>query len=1089
MCISTPRSNLVVRFLSVFLLCCTSLYASVDQTGKQKVTVVGTDVTLETVFRQIEKQTGLRFMYAVDAVDVKEKVTVMFEKVMLDEVLESLLGKKGIEWVYREGGISLRTKFHVNAQKGNSNLGDSLFKVAGKVVDAAGEPVPGATVIIKGKKAGTKTDGTGYFSLQNVDSNERLIISAVGFETKDVIAAKSITIKMNQVISTLDETIIKGGYYNTTQRFNTGNVTSIKAKDIEKQPVSDPLLALQGRVPGMMVTQTTGLSGGLVKVQIRGLNSIKNGTQPLFVVDGVPYQSDVVAPPLGGYGALGTIISALNFINPTDIETIDVLKDADATAIYGSRGANGVILITTKRGKIGNTVVDVKIDRGWQELTEARKLLNTDEYLKMRREAFINDGETPNQGNAPDLLVWDTTRYTNWQKEMLGKSTHYTDALASISGGAATVQYLIGGNYHKETTPFSNTFYSNRKGAHFNLIGGTVDQRLKSTLTGSYTINETNFPGADFSYYVDLPPNAPALYNPDGSLNWANSTWVNPYSSLINNVLDAQTINLVTNIDVNYKVINGLTVKANLGYNELRNNTFAGQLIAGVDPKNRNAARASATFTNSRIRSWIMEPQINYNRTWNRHDFNFLIGATLTGRKSDGQTLMTGGITQDALVRFPGAAKTFLARGIGTASKYIAFFGRLGYNFDNKYLINLTLRRDGSSRFGPRKQFATFGSIGAGWLFSQEAFIKRAIPFMSFGKLRASYGVTGNDQIGDYQYLDQYTFVDDTYQGEKGLRVVGLYNPDFVWEKTEKHEIGIEIGFIKDRLFFSASYYQTTSGNQLLSYPLPSMTGYSSITGNQPIEIRNRGLEFLVTSRNLELKNFSWTTSFNIAKNRNKIQRDEQGLLGKNRVGKSLSLIFLNKNVGVDKQTGRYTFLDVNGKTDYESAADNYAASVDIAPAFLGGIQNTFTYRRFSLDIFFQFVKQKGKETLFGDNWIPGQMRNQSPVINERWRKEGDDSRFQRMSQNFNWAPDFRAWLNSDHNYGDASFIRCKNLALSWQLPNVWRKKMSIRGMRIYLQGQNLFVITKYKGWDAETQSLTALPPLRTFTFGFQLSL
>jgi TonB-linked SusC/RagA family outer membrane protein len=1052
--------------------------------------VIANDATLETVFRQIEKQSGLRFMYSVDAVDVAERVTVAFEKVALDDVLGSLLGKKGVEWVYREDVISLKSNIQNFKSEDTAKKAKNLIEtIVGKVLDAKGAPVPGATVIKKGSRKGTKTDSYGGFSLSGVDINSILVITHIGFETKEVVVSSTIiNIRLNQAAGLLDETVIVG-YGTTTQRFNTGNVTSIKAEEIARNPVSDPLLSLQGKVPGMIITQTTGLTGGQINVQIRGQNSINSGTLPLFIVDGVPYQPTVAITTLGSYGALGSAISALNFLNPQDIESIDVLKDADATSIYGSRGANGVILITTKKGKSGDTRFDVNFGSGIQQLSRRRKLLNTPEYLAMRREAFQNDGESPTVENAPDLLMWDTTRNVDWQETLLGHTANYTDANASLSGGTNLIQYILGGNYHKETTIFPGDFSSSRMGSHFSIGGMSQNQRLRSSLTGNYTVTNTNFPGIDFSTEITLPPNAPTIFDSNGNLNWENSTWKNPYSQLLTNRFDAQTTNLVYNVDVSYRFFKNIILKANIGYNELRNNTFSADLIAGRPPAEQRSARASASYVNSKFMSWISEPQMSYFNSIGRSTFNILLGSTLLGNTSDGTFSYLSGILQDALVRFPGAATYSLIRGNGSKYRYQAIFSRIGYIFDDKYIVNLTVRRDGSSRFGPKEQLSNFWSVGLGWIFTQEKFLREHIPFIKYGKIRMSYGISGNDQVGDYQYLDRYGFVENVYQGEKGLRVIGLFNPYFEWEKTRKSELGLEMGLLNDKIYVTGSYYLNKSNNQLLSYSLPAMTGGSSILGNVPVTIHNSGLELVLTSHNLETKTFKWLTTANLSITKNKLLSDEMNLMGKSRIGRPLSAISLYTALGVNPETGEYQFADEEGKPAGPLEADGFSTFGTLAPSLFGGIQNSFSYKGLQLDVFFQYVKQKGKRGIYEPDWVPGMIRNQSNDVLDRWRKPGDISMSQRLSQNTSLANNYSIYLASTANYVDASFVRLKNISVSWQMPDKWKEKMRVRSSRIYLQAQNLLTITKYAGWDPETQSVTVIPPLRVVTVGIQITL
>lgn len=1088
MYISTPRRDLLVRFMSVFLLWFSfSAFSEIDQTGKQKVTVIAKNETLESVFKQIEKQTGLRFMYASDALDVKERISIELGKVTLDDILEELLMKRMVEWTYRDGIISLRRMLDNKLYTPFGQING--ITVSGKILDQKGIPVPGATIMVKGSKKGTKSDDNGSFSLTGVEDKTILIVTHIGFSEKEVMVnGKNLLIRLDETLGILDETVIIG-YGTTTKRLNTGNVTTIRADEIAKNPVSDPLLSIQGKVPGMIITQTTGLSGGQVKVQIRGQNSLRNGTTPLFIVDGVPYQPSITAPTGGSYGALGTIISALNFINPSDIESIDVLKDADATSIYGTRGANGVILITTKKGKYGDTKFDFVLNRGWQSLETKRKLLNTPQYISMRREAFINDGEEPTMENAPDLMYWDTAKYTNWQNELLGKTARYTDAQVSISGGVNTVQYLISGNYHDETTIFPGSFLNNRGGVHFNVIGNSLSQKLRTALTGSYVVSKTNLPGVDFATKISLPPNAPNGYNSDGTLNWGNSTWENPYAQLLSNVNEGRVNNLVGNADISYCFFDGLTFKANVGYTETRGNTFTAYLIAGMPPSRAATATAEGMYTNSKSISWISEPQMVFNHSMGKSQLNLLLGTTFMGTTSDGMFLHTRGFQQDALVKYPAAAKSYSIRGTGSKYKYLAFFGRANFSFDDTYILNFTLRRDGSSRFGPRNQFSTFGSLGVGWIFSEESFFKHNLPFLKFGKVRGSYGITGNDQIGDYQYLDQYQFVENNYQGVKGLRVQGIFNPDFAWERTRKAELGVELGIAENRILLNASYYNNYSNNQLASYDLPIMTGASTLTGNIPIAIRNSGIELSVTTQNFKSKFIDWSTSVNFSRSRNKLLSDYQNILGQKRIGKPLSEIYTYQAMGVDLGSGFFTFANSEGKAVNADEADGGYSFINPAVDFFGGVQNSLRFGSFQIDLFFQFTKQVGRNSEFDPNWIPGYIRNQPVSILDRWRKPGDISSHQKVSQNYSLYDNYGFWnRSSNEGYGDASFIRCKNVVISWQMPDEWKSKLHLKMCRIYLQGQNLFTLTNYKGWDPETQSVDVIPPLRVVCAGVQMT-
>ena len=1095
--------TLLVMKLTVFFLTAFFVQATASSYSQQ-ITFSGKDVSLETIFSVVEKQTGYVVFYNYSAIKDSRKITINARGIPLKDFLDKCIENQPLTYSI-ENKTVLVTKakpssFPSLTEKTSDTTRPNAppIDVRGRVVDAKGEPVPGATVVVKGSKKGTKTDGEGNFMLENIEVNSTLIISSIGFETKEVfITGKTVIVKMNEIIGRLDETVIIG-YGTTTQRFNTGNVTSIKAEDIAKQPVTDPLLALQGRVPGMIITQTTGVVGGQVKVQIRGQNSLSKGVQPLFIIDGVPYNPtiDPAYPPLSGsYGAAGNILSALSFINPTDIESIDILKDADATAIYGSRGANGVILINTKKGG-GINKLNVNVYNGWGNVTRKISFLDTKQYLQMRKEAFLNDGVTPTLNRAPDLLLWDTTKYTDWQEELVGKTANYTNVQASTSGGNGNVRYLIGGNYHKETTVFPGSFSNRKIGTHFSITGKSTNQKFTSSLTGSFNSDQTDLPQLNLISNIALPPNAPSVYNEDGTLNWApnpntgSSTWANPYLSLVSDIVDSKTYNLLGNIEASYRFTHNLLVSTNVGFNKINNGTFRGTTLAGVDPKFRETEYASGGFANSETVSWIFEPRVNYSLGGEIGKLDVMVGGTFLGNISNAQFLQVYGIKDDGLIRNLAAGSSYFANNRTVKYKYAAVFGRLGYSYKDKYLMNLTLRRDGSSRFGPSKQFATFWALGMGWIFSQEQFMQSFMPVMSYGKIRFSYGLTGNDQIGDYQYLDRYDFNNFSYQGIKGLKVVDVFNADFAWEVTRKMEVGLENGFLKDRILFNNSFFINRSTNQLIGFPLPAMTGAAFITGNLPAVIQNSGWEMVVTSKNLLRKSFEWSTSFNISLTRNKLVSYSGNGNIYAKEGRALSEIDLYKILGVNPKDGAYVFDNGTGEgVPYDMASQ--IISINPAPVYYGGIQNVLKYKGFSLDVFFQYVKQYGSNGLFTPNKVPGSRWNQSSIVWDRWQKDGDNSRIARFSQNgrLTSVQPFNMMLSSNRGYTDASFIRCKNLTVSWEMPSKFKRKIGVDNWRIYLQGQNLFTITKYPGWDPETQTLSSLPPLRIVAIGTQILL
>jgi hypothetical protein len=429
--------------------------------------------------------------------------------------------------------------------------------------------------------------------------------------------------------------------------------------------------------------------------------------------------------------------------------------------------------------------------------------------------------------------------------------------------------------------------------------------------------------------------------------------------------------------------------------------------------------------------------------------------------------------------------------------KYNAGFARLSYNWLDKYLINLSGRRDGSSRFGPGRQFGNFGSIGSAWIFSQENFVKSALTFLSFGKLRFSYGTSGNDGIGDYQFMELYNPVTlpESYRGIKLISSSGLSNPYFGWESVTKMEVGLDLGFFKDRLNLSASHFRNRSSNLLGIYFLPGIAGPGYITINQPALIQTMGWEFIMSSRNISGSQFTWNSSFNFTVIRNKKLADNDGNRRKPGLGQPFygytGVAVFN---GVDPATGQYQFLAPD-KTSTFIPSNAAQKTIMIDPAFDGGFSNSFTYKRFSLDVFLQFKKQNGKNYIYQFG-LPGSQNNQPVEVVNRWRAPGDVAPIQRSTGGrVNPVPDitlfdaYNAVSNSTAGWVDASFIRVKTVSLSYSISDSWKKKMHLQAFRIFAQGQNLFTLTKYKGTDPETQLPFALPPLRTITAGIQITL
>lgn len=953
-------------------------------------------------------------------------------------------------------------------------------------------PLPGVTITLKGSPTVISiTDYAGHFSM-SAQATDILIVSFLGFKTKYVTVngSSKFNIVLQYDTTTLQEVKINAGYYSVKESERTGSIARITSKDIQTQPVTNVLATMQGRMAGVNITQNSGVPGGGFDIKIRGQNSIRtDANAPLYVIDGVPYSSDPV-----GYSQTSTtyptVTSPINNINPDNIESIEVLKDADATAIYGSRGSNGVVLITTKRGKSGKTSFQLKASTGAGNVTRFLNLMDTKQYLNMRREAFANDKISIYPLNAYDVNgTWDQTRYTDWQDKLTGGTSQITDLQTNISGGSDRTQFIFSTSYHTESTVFPGDYNYKKGGGQFNMNHIAVDGKFKFSFAAGYNTQDNNQPAFDFTPISrSLSPNAPALFDEKGNLNWANGTWQNPLR-MLDAVSKSKSNDLVSNAVISYEIINGLTVKSNFGFTDLQQTEIRTSPFTIFNPSfNLTSANSSIYHNTTNRRSWIVEPQINWEKEFSFGNIGILGGGTFQNQDTNRIYQFGSGFSSNSLIYDLASASTIqILLNDKINYKYQAFFGRVNYNLLDRYYLNLTGRRDGSSRFGPGNQFASFGAVGLAWLFSKEKFLKN-LNWLSFGKLRGSYGTTGNDQIGDYQYLDTYTSSGLSYNSYVGLRPSRLSNANFSWEINRKTEVALEIGFLKDRIFFTSAWYQNRSSNQLVGIPLAGTTGFQSLQANLNAVVQNSGWEFTFRTVNFSSKKLSWTTNFNLSLNENKLisfpNLNASTYNQRYRIGEPLNISLMYVYSGIDAETGLFQFQDKN--TDGKiTQPDDRQAVVNLNPKYFGGIQNQLSFHHWKIDFLFQFVRQKTKSYY---NGYAGQMTNQLERALNNWQQNvsNGNADYQLYTAGFNSnavTADF-LFSNSTGMIVDGSYVRLKNIELSYDVPlNIKNTKVLL-----FMQGQNLLTITKYKDGDPEFTASGFLPPLKVITMGMQLT-
>ncbi|HEY9258776.1 SusC/RagA family TonB-linked outer membrane protein, partial [Chitinophaga sp.] len=714
--------------------------------------------------------------------------------------------------------------------------------------------------------------------------------------------------------------------------------------------------------------------------------------------------------------------------------------------------------------------------------THMLDMLNTEQYLTLRKEAFANDGITPTAANAPDLVTYDQTAYTDWQKYLIGGTAHVSNAQVSLSGGDSKNRFMLSSSYHNETTV--NPGDGRDKRVAFNASYDFTSENSKFNLAfaANYTNDDDKNYSGDLATMYILPPNFP-LYKADGKMNW--DLGQNPASNLMK-VYNNKSDYLNSNVTMRYSILDNLQVKVNLGYNQNGMDQYNANPLAARDPRYYKVS--TATFGSTKRKGFIVEPQIDYNLKLGAGNLKALVGATWQKRTSDGYYITASGYsTDEALGSMQGATSLVASSSYGNPNvgyndyRYQSIFGRLSYNLQGKYIVNATMRRDGSSRFAPENRYGNFGAVGAAWIFSEESLIKVHLPFLSFGKLRSSYGITGNDMIGDYGYMSSWTVSGGSYNGVATLNPSRLANSGYGWEKVAKTDVALETGFLHDKVLFNVNFYSNRTTNQLVGYNLPFTAGFSSVQYNLPAVIRNQGWEFEVNTTNISRKSFKWTTSVNLTIPQNKLVSYP---------GLESSSYRYSYAVGQPLQVSKgYVLTQVDPKTgvpQFESTDfDERAVFGSVTPKYYGGLQNTFRYKNWQLDVFFQYSKQSGFN-YFNNAWKNiGAMNNFDVTVLDRWQKEGDVTNIPKATT---YSPDWTYYMTSSQNWGDASFIRLKNVYLAYNIPSALMSKLRLSSCRIYLQGQNLFTITNYLGYDPETQGIFQ-PPLKMYTAGIQLSL
>lgn len=945
-------------------------------------------------------------------------------------------------------------------------------EVSGVITSAEdGIPVIGASILIKGTSTGTVTDVDGKYALTVPGDDAVLVISYTGLKTVEVTVGNRTTIDlvMESSVAFLDEIVVTG-YGSQGRRVLTSAVSSVKAEDIQNLPSASIDQLVQGRAAGVQISSNSGTPGGGMFVRVRGTTSITASSDPLYVIDGIP----VVSAPLESQGTGGQRTNPLADLNPADIESVEVLKDASATAIYGARAANGVVLITTKRGKKSqNARVTLNVYAGAQNFARdpSDQLVNAAEFETLINEARTNAGATPLYPNN------DSGKYdTDWNSFIYDDAAPIFNTDLSISGGSDKVRYFVSGNYFDQDGVLIGTKFTRYTG-RLNLDFDASDKiKLGTSILYSRNDrtrigNDDNISGAMGGAYF-LPPNI-SPYNADGSFT-KFSIFENPIAVVNFDDRQMAVNRILANIYGEWEILPYLKFKTSgsVDYNEIKEDNYAPtQLNTGV------AVSGSAVSAVTLDDNLIWENILTFQKALaGEHYLTVLLGQSVQTSRNEFTRASGQGFPSNDFRRITSAAIQ-TSSSTGTEWGIASLFGRLNYDFAGKYIVTVNVRRDGSSRFGEKNRWGTFPSIGAAWRLSQEPFFPEG-SFINELKLRGSYGITGNQSgIDNFASLGLWTG-GSNYTSSAGTRPQQLANPNLKWEETTQIDFGLDLGLFNERIVLNFDWYNKYTRDLLLDVPLPRTTGFSSQTQNFG-EVENQGWELTINATPIRKSDFTWDISFNVAHNEAVVRKLFAPIEIYNRSpfrleeGQPVFSFWFHDQLGVDPQTGDVIWRTVNGTSQTEAfvpGRDRFFVG-NAQPDLFGGINNSITFKGFDFAMFWQY--SLGNEQL---NWTRfflehGGTRNTNFMRSQldRWQKPGDITDVPRMVSK-NYAADLRP----SRLVEDGSYIRLKNITLGYSLPANLTSKMGIQKLRVYASAQNLITITDYSGLDPELTGTAA---------------
>ncbi|WP_157604595.1 TonB-dependent receptor [Solitalea canadensis] len=1115
----------------------------------RKVSINIESGSLESAIRRIETTSKIGFAYDYDLLKNIKVAPHRFFNESLDQILDALLSSNGLTFSVKNNTILI-----VKAPKENNKV---TGFIKGRVVENSsdGTPIPGVTVRIDGSSMASSTDADGNYKLSLSPGKYRLVFSFVGFDTRvvdNVVVedgkVREINISMKPSIAYLQEAVVVG--YGVQEKRNlTGAIGTYKPlEEVGKVPMTIDN-ALIGKIAGVQVAPSSGIPGSASAIIIRGVSTLnKNGNTPLVVVDGVPVYSidrnnnttdfSGAKAPQFTFGGTGVNENYKNgaessfennplaSINPDDIESIEVLKDAYATAIYGSRGAAGVILITTKKGKSGKMKVDFSLSSSVSDPVKTPSMMDGDQYAEFYT-SYLK------AKNPASTVVFPKGISTNWLDQVT-RIALGTNAALAISGGSDNMIYSISGGFDNQQSYIVNNDFSRYQG-RVNLEGNLSKSiKIGTNIGMSYVDNNALNTQRIYRNAVLRAPNTPIM-DGQGKYVWrygSNPQGVNEDTNPVawantgkNSRIDTRVLG---NIYADIKFASWVTWHTDFGVDWIDGKAYSRE----ADKISTREGMAVSTTNNNR--RWVISNELRINKVLNyKHAFNATLGQSFESSVEGINSVVGEGFQSDDILSINAATTKKVTNSLDQKWALVSYFGRLNYQFNNRYLAGVTYRLDGSSKFGKNHRYVGFPSFSLGWIPSEETFMKD-VNWIDQLKFRGSLGFTGNDGGTGY-YGNQGTYKPSSYSATYGtlspLEVTSPNNPNLEWETTTMIDVGMDLTLLRSRVTLGVDYYKKDTRNSIVSSPLPSFMGFSNQQQNLA-DLTNKGWELTVNSQNIQGKKFGWFTTFNISRNSNTINKlhaidPEQNArdieLNGGRYwmpGASATSFYMYEWGGVNSETGNPAWIDKDGNKGDKPIPVAYTTNPnsqrkvlgDALPKFFGGLGNTFIYKGFELNAFLSF--SYGNKLFNGAkasmmNYTEGTMTginavNLSTDMLAYWKNAGDQTEIPSLvnpSNNvggFGSSTDYTQGRYTSRFLEDASYIKLRSLTLAYTLKKKWAS--NLYRVKVFVEGNNLFTITKYTGLDPEVSAFGSsalntgydeltLPPMRTFRLGLQVGL